>query len=73
MTPHLPKQWTVGCGELNGQKVCRVEDVIAYGAACAAAATEAAAQICDEFQRRHEQLDNYGKCLAAAIRARSKP
>lgn len=39
-TPELPEQWTVGCGTLNGQKVCRVDDVRAFGAACAAAERE---------------------------------
>ena len=37
----LPLGHTVGCGELNGQKVLTKDEARAYGAACAAAEREA--------------------------------
>jgi hypothetical protein len=61
MIHELPEQWTVGCGTLNGQKVCRVDDVRAYGAACYVAALEEAALICEKEAERFRSQWRYGR------------
>lgn len=54
--PELPEQWTVGCGALNGQKVCRVDEVRAYGQRCRA---EALKDVSTELRAAIE-LDGFG-------------
>lgn len=48
------------------------DDMRAYGQACARAALEQAALLCDEFQRQHGDSDNHGAFLALRIRAITK-
>jgi hypothetical protein len=64
--PPLPEQWIVS----SGQKVCRVEDVIAYGAACAAA-EPAPCPVCANrsWMTRGEIANLIEAAVAAAVAA----
>ena len=63
---HLPKQWTVGCGALNGQKVIRTDDVIAYAAECVAAERERCANIAKRYAVLASQMGDREKERTAA-------